>query len=391
MASPVLERARPALASLSQAAGRRPAPLVGAIAGIGAALAGLLVTGALALAAWGITTGGSMLDGLETAVLGWTLAHGLPVMVGGVEITLVPWGWVALPVTAVALVARRARAVAPCDRPIDAAGFAAGLAFAYGIAVGVGAVIGDGTGAEVIVVRAVAQGGLIAAVVALAGAPAIRALVPLTLRPMLRAGAIAAAAVTAIAALLLVISLLAHLPQAGEAVAYLAAGPAGGIAALLLQLGYVPVLIGWSAAFLVGTPVALPAGGILSAFLAATPPAELPALPLLAAVPVTAPALAWALPVLAVASGGLAGLVIGRSGPAGRRVLALRAVGAAGVACLLLGALAVISGGSLGTQRLAYLGPMPVAVIAASFTLLAIGALPTAWAVARGRTAGSGA
>lgn len=391
MASPVLERARPALASLGQVAGRRPAPLVGAVTGLAAALAGLVVAGALALAAWGMTTAGGLLEGLETAVLGWTLAHGVPVMIGGVELTLVPWGWAVVPVGALLLACRRARAVVACDRTADALGFAAGLAIAYGIAVGVGAVVGDATGADVIVVRAMAQGGLIAAAVALAGAPAVRSLVPVAARPVLRAGAIAAASVAAVGALLLAVSLLAHLPQAQEAVAYLAAGPAGGIAALLLQLGYVPVLVGWSAAFLVGTPVALPAGGILSPFLAAPPPAELPALPLLAAVPVSAPALAWALPALAVGAGAIAGFAVGRGAAARRRSIALGALGAAGVGALALGALAALSAGSLGTQRLADLGPVPVAVVAASFALLAIGAVPTALAVARGRTAGSGA
>lgn len=379
---------RSALRSLGDAAARRPALLVGAVTGVLATIVGMLVTGAIALAAWGLTTGGSPLDGLGLGALAWAAAHGVPVMIAGTELTLVPWGWVVLPVLILMAAGRRAQAAARPRTPIEASALVAAAAVTYGIGVGVAAVLADATGANAPVIRSIMQGMVIAAVVLAVGSPTLRALVPDVARRALATGGIVMGAIVTVAALLTAISLILNLQVAGQAAAALGTGVGGGLALLLLQLGYVPVLIAWAASFVVGAPVALPAGAIASPFLGAPMPAELPAVPLLAAIPAGVPPAAWLLPGVAVAGGVLAGSVLARTARGWRAVLVGSGLGALS-AGVLAGMIALLAHGSLGTQRLAGMGPDPLVTAALSAVLAFIGMAPMAFARARRRDVSS--
>lgn len=406
MAPEVVDRARPALATLAEAAQARPASLVGIISGLGAAVAGYVVVAVLATLVWLGNGGGSWGALGPFTALAWAASHGLPVTIAGTTITLVPWGWVIVPVTALVLVHRHARRTADLRTLRDAAVLIVATALAYGICVGIAAVIADGTGANVLVRRALWQSAAIAVVVLAVTSPIVRTAVPARVRAMIRGGVLALLGMAGIAALLVAVLLLVHLPDAMDLARALGGGILGGLGLLLLQLGYLPIVVVWAMAFMTGAPVELSADGRLSAFLPVAPQAELPALPLLAAIPQSVSPLAWALPALVVLVGALLGASCTRNrgeqdrdeqgvdeqgGDRHGRALLARIGGSVGIAGVLVAVACLLATGSVGTQRLAGLGPAWAIAGLATIVLLAVGALPTAFVLARAKTPASAA
>jgi hypothetical protein len=196
-----------------------------------------------------------------------------------------------------------------------------------------------------------------------------------------RGAALALAALAAAAALLFVIALALG---AGRVVALFQTGNVdlGGVVMVSLgQAAYLPVVLGWSLAFLAGPGFALGAGTAVSA--AGTTLGVLPGIPLLGAVPQTSSPWLLALTLLPVAAGALAGLgVRGRLRPAGETAgdapsPLLPLTLAAGIAIVTAAAAALIaflSSGSMGPGRLAVAGPAPGAVALAIGVEVALGA-----------------
>lgn len=387
MASGVLDRARPAIGAVARIAEHRPPAFVGVIAGLGAALAGYLVVAVLTAIVWVGSSPESWASLLPFTMLTWAASHGLPVVFVGTTISLVPWGWVVVPVLALVLAHRRARRVADLRGPRDAAILIGVAAATYGICVGIAAVLSDSTGANVLVRRALWQSLFIAVVVLALTSPMIRSLLPSRFHTMVRNGVAGFLAIAATATLLFAGSLVLHLVDSLDVAQAIGGGLLGGFGLLLLQLGYLPVLVAWTMAFMTGAPVELSAGGVLSPFLAAAPQAELPALPILAAIPQSVSALAWALPVLVVLAGAMVGAMTARSSARGVSLLLITrsALISAVLAAALVGVACVLATGSIGTQRLAGLGPSWGLAALFAGVLLIIGALPTALVLARAR------
>jgi len=181
------------------------------------------------------------------------------------------------------------------------------------------------------------------------------------------------------------VSLAVHLHEVVTLTDALAPGTVGLLLLVLLQLVYLPNAIVWAIAFTLGPGFAFGSATVVAPTGSAL--AQLPAFPLLAALP---PGLHAALPgwlepvVLALPylAGGVGGVLVVRS--AGR--LALDAAPLRGLACgavsgVLLGVLAVVSGGPLGDGRLAAVGPSPWQVCLVSALELGIAAAITAGVV----------
>ncbi|MFE7135822.1 DUF6350 family protein [Streptomyces sp. NPDC057638] len=207
-------------------------------------------------------------------------------------------------------------------------------------------------------------------------------------------------------ALLVACSLVWHADASQDSFLHLADGWTGRLAVLLLGIALVPNAAVWAAAYALGPGFALGTGATAAPFAVDGDP-SLPHFPLIAAVPGEGPGtpLNWACLALPV----LAALVIARftaagtraapspyprpprgrrpGGPAGSsRDTALTALLAAAVCAVLTALLTALSGGALGTGRLADFGPVWWRAGAAALLWSALIAVPAAvlmrlWAV----------
>ena len=202
--------------------------------------------------------------------------------------------------------------------------------------------------------------------------------IPLAIRVIVRASFIGFAALVGFAAAALVAATIGSFGEIGTVFTALQPTVFDGVVLLVLALGYLPTLIGWTLAYLVGAGVSLGPEVLVSPFAAVVPPTPLPTFPPLAALPESSGPLTWVLPVFAILAGALIGLAISRlaarESPLIRIVLALGAAAlAAGWVYLLLW----MSSGSLGDGRLSLIGPDAGLGALLAGACLVIGALPT--------------
>ena len=314
----------------------------------------------------------------------WLVANGASVSIAGITLTLLPWGLLLVPL--VLLSAGSAWAVRRSEAREPLAVVLAVLpgVFLYAlIAAGMDLMVSEPV-ARVDVLDAV----LGALVLGLLGSTwgAVRASglvdrlpIPTTVRAGVRAAAVAAAVIVGIGAIATTVSLVIGIDDAITMGRSLAAGVGGGVGLLALGVAYVPVLVTWGAAYVLGAGVGLGGGVVLSPFLATNAPAELPAFPLLAALPQQPPPMAWLLPVSGILAGVLGGALVARTCRSESRLVRLAVAAAAAVgAGLLLTVLAWLSLGSLGTGTLVDLGPDPMIVGVLGAVLVSIGAVPAA-------------
>ncbi|MDD2857068.1 MAG: DUF6350 family protein [Candidatus Nanopelagicales bacterium] len=205
--------------------------------------------------------------------------------------------------------------------------------------------------------------------------------VPRPVWTILRAAAAGILALLGAAAVLALISLVWHFSQAKGIFEFLGAGVWGGLVITLGCIGYLPVLVLWALAYLLGPGIAIGPGIGLSPFVPAPPPTVLPGFPLVAALPERVGAIAWGLPIIAVVIGAGIGIMVARSGERQALVRLGYATAATVLTGLGVGLLACLSFGSLGDVRLQAIGPDPVLVALLAFGLTAIGAIPTALAL----------
>ncbi|NNH70181.1 hypothetical protein HLB23_09960 [Nocardia uniformis] len=190
--------------------------------------------------------------------------------------------------------------------------------------------------------------------------------VPDWLLPGARAGLRAAQRLLVMAAIIILISLLAHWSRIGET--YQAAGNVAGFLGLtLLSLAYLPNVLVDVVAVVLGGSVEI-GGGSLSLF--AVEGARIPAVPIAAAVPLGPAAAWWPVLLLAPAAVGvLGGLDIGR-GTDDRPTAPWATLTSAGVAAVLLGLLGALAGGELGS--FGRIGPNALLLTVLVFVWLAV-------------------
>jgi len=185
-------------------------------------------------------------------------------------------------------------------------------------------------------------------------------------------------ALLGLAAILLALRLLVNFGSAADLFVRLNPGWSGILAILALTLGYLPVLVVWSAAYVVGAGFSIGPDVMVSPFIPVTAPTQLPPFPPLVAIPETAGALVWLLPMLVIVIGVLWGVGISKS--LRKESALIRLV--IGFAIAFVGAviffgLASLSLGNLGDVRLVGLGPDPVLSASLLWILLAVGIIPT--------------
>ena len=366
--------------------GGRPDWLMGALAGLWAALIGAAIAVLPMVVTWMASpdTGLTWTEALRLGGLVWVVAHGVPITLSAVTVSLLPWGLVVIPL--VLLGYAGGWAVRRCEAT-DARSLASLVAsgtVVYAAAVGTVSTLtaepASRTSWPVAALHAVVIAGLALSWGALRAA-GIRPLdrLPLPAAVAVRSGAVSAAALLGLGALAATASLLAHFDLALTMAQSLEAGLGGGLALAVLGVGYVPVMVVWGTAYVMGAGVVIAPSVTVTPFIGTTTPTELPPFPLLAALPVEASPLAWLLPLAGVLAGVLGGLLIARRARREPRLIRLAmAGGAAVVAGVLLALAAFLASGALGEARLAVLGPVPVTVGILGAVLVVLGAVPSA-------------
>jgi Family of unknown function (DUF6350) len=185
-------------------------------------------------------------------------------------------------------------------------------------------------------------------------------------RSALRAGAASATAIVTMAALVLVVLVLANYARIITLYESLHSGALGGTALTIGQILFLPNLVVWVAAWLLGPGFAIGTGSSVSPL--GTTLGPLPSIPILGVLPQGDLAFGFAGLVVPVLAGFLAGALVARSlasriRTTGRVVWILgTGLGTGIVGGVILGLLAWASAGAIGPGRLQHAGPDPVAV-----------------------------
>lgn len=366
-----------------------------AAAAAGAALRSLVGVSAVVLLVWAAEdrARGGAVAAQRVAVEVWLVAHGAHVSIAGGRWGLLPLGLVGLPLWLCRRAGTGVAARSPASRP---AAVAVALALPYAALALVAAALAGGPAAASL--SAALGPAAVAAVGALWGAGVVvpRTLVPDVVRPLAAAGAAATGTVLAAAALLSAGSMVAHGGLAVRLASAAEPGAVGGFSLFLAGVALLPNAVVWAAAWLVGPGFAVGTGTSVTPF--GVHLQAVPGLPLLAAVPGGPPPrpLALMAPLVPVLAGAIGALVLRRrrSVASWPDVLWLSA-GCGAVAGVLLGVLALLSGGPLGADRLARVGPSPwrVGLLAGLEVAVGTGALLAGrrqWGTAAGLQRGRG-
>ncbi len=355
-----------------------------------AAASSIVLIGIPIWAAWLTTDHGTngpreLLDLVGSAWLG---IQNVPLNNGAVKYSILPWG---LAIIAIFALYRAGLMLGRATKRSGRLELGILLAVSALIYAGVMAAVAQFTaspGLQAPIGQAALTGVVIAAVtfgVALARTTdqgkALLAAIPKGIWTVLRAGAAGVLGLLGAAAVLALISLIWHFWQAREILEFLDAGVFGGLLIVIACIGYLPVLVLWSLAYLLGPGIAIGPGIGLSPFMPTPPPTELPAFPLLAALPERVGPLAWGLPIIAVIIGIGVGITCVRGGPLPALLRLATATASCAVVGIIVGFLTSLSAGSLGDVRLLNVGPDAVFVGLLAFGLTAIGAVPTALAL----------
>lgn len=358
----------------------------GVIGALWAAFIGLGLAALPMLVVWMSSpeSGLTWIESLRLSGLLWVVAHGAPVTIAGVTVTLIPWGLAVIPVLLLAYAGGWATRRCDVATPRAAAHLVLAGAGAYAVVAGALATLTSRETASVSV-PAVVGCAFVVALLAL-GFGCFRAsrgdwleTVPPLVLVVARSGAVGALALLGLGAIAATVSLMVHIDDAVTMAQSLAGGLGGGLGLLALGVAYVPVVAMWGTAYVMGAGVVIGPAVTISPFVAVTAPTQLPPFPLLAALPQGATPLAWALPLTGVVAGVLAGLVIARRARRESRLVRLAlATSAAAVSGAILALGAFLASGSLGDLRLAFLGPMPATVGILGAVLIVLGAAPSA-------------
>lgn len=377
-----------------------PPVLVAIGGGLAAALAGALLVAALVLVGWWGAVSVSVPAMLTTIGGVWLLGNGGALAVGGLRITLVPLGLTTVFVLLCAATAAFGYQQAVRARPRPAQGreqlrliVLVAVELALGYAAG-SAAIALGVGVPLLPVVAGAAGvGLAGGVAGAWWRSGHRIPASRWFRAAAKGALAGLAALVALSAATLAVALVQGEPRIATLEQELGFDAAGILVWAVVGLLYLPNLLGWTAAWLLGAGFGLGEGSLVAPW--ATQLGLLPSVPVFGALPADGAGGLDAWLVAGVVPGLVAGAV------AVSTVVRQRDESGSAVAGLLCGALAgllagvgfliwaALSRGALGVDRFASVGPLfPEALIGvATFTFAAaIGAVVVwVWAVRRVR------
>lgn len=363
-----------------------PSPLVGwVLASVGggaiaAAAVWVIVTG-LAVIGWLPGDGAGLSDvfGLGTDL--WLLGHGATITLAGLPVSLVPLGvsviaW--LTVRGCAAVAARQAVLAADDDTWAGRARVAGrvgglLVGTYLVLVLLVALLSG-----VIGVRLLLGTGVLAATAGLVGASSgagldLMSLLPAWGRAIPRAILASQLVVLAGGAAALTTTLILNRDRVGDLESQIVSGAGGAIGLTALQLAFLPTMVVWTVAWVLGPGFTLGLGSLVSP--AETSLGLLPAVPITAALPPEGPGLTVSFSWLAVGvlAGGVAAAITVRSRPRARFDETALVGGLAGaLSGLMIPLIGLTARGDFGEGRLVDLGPQVLELLVMAPALLGI-------------------
>jgi len=339
---------------------------------------GILIIAVPVALVWVFITGDGIAAGLRAGVTLWLGAQSVPVTISGVGISLLPWGLGLVLLLVMSSVAkwtvRIAGLTAVHRRQVMGLSVVAAVVYA-GLAAGLCAL---GTSGAALPARAACTGVFVLIVWwwSAAGRTGVRqeavANLPEHVRIGLRASIPTLGLLVGAATLVLAVSLVVHHTEFTSMLT--APSDALGIVSLgLLMIGYLPVALSWSLAYLLGPGFTISAGVVVSPLSHSAADVTLPAMPWLAGVPTGGGVLTM---LLLLPVGLIAGLVIVRRLRSVARWQS-RALGV-GVAAVttgvIVGLACRLSAGAAGTDRLAFIGPNSIVAALVTILVVAVGA-----------------
>ena len=363
-----------------------PWPLAALGGGVAAGLAGSLLVAGTVMIAWLSAIAIALPTALGFAAQVWLLAHGGELSVGADKVTLVPLGLTLVFGAICASVGGFAYRQGRQSRSggLDDTGRRRLLLGSIGqVSAGytVFAVILAWTVSGAAAIWRPALGGLLVSAVGSAiGAALAAGLRPSVLRPDwlrrgLRGAAAGVLALVIAAAVVLATALALGEPRIASLEAALRIDAGGLVVWSLVAIAYLPNLLGWAVAWLLGAGFTVGTGSLVS--LSTTELGMLPAIPVFGALPPVGVADPWlvswlALGVLAAVLAGIVAVRDGHTGPLG----ALAAGGAAGlVTGIAYLAWVAASRGGLGSLRLVGLGPRLLEAVSIGVPILLLGSV----------------
>jgi hypothetical protein len=336
-------------------------------AAIWVAAVGIVLPGVLILLAWMLTPhdqgSGDLGSTLQFAATLWAIAHLVPVATPTGVVSLFPLLLWLLPVLLLRRASRKAAVSVEPESVARALLLTFVIAAMHGLLVVIVGLAGSNESMLVKPLDLALRSFVIAVVVALPTVLSaagllddVRDRVPALVRSAVAGGVAAFLVIVLAGSVLLVVAVVHRRSDIAAVSDQVGQSAVASTFLLVLSLLYVPTLLGWASTWLTGAGVHVGGGSVLA--LASGSPAELPPVPLLAVLPQAVPEWTRVLPLVVVLAGVLGAALVRRrmSAPAlGQRVMAvvLMAVVTAG----LVGALGLLTGGSLGSVRLVDLGP----------------------------------
>lgn len=355
-------------------------PVAAAVGGLATAAVGWVLVSGLVVCAWLTGGDGGLPAALELGTRLWLLGSGVPVVVGGLDLGLVPGGLTLVTAGLLWRFGGYAARRMPGSGSWGPLVVAAVVTLAYALPVlGTAIFLGEpwrapGRWAVVLLVL------LLAARVgagARLGRPVGSSWPPVAAAfPRAVAGGSAVLLVAGLA--VLVVGLVAGWDRVVDLHRALQPGTVGTALLLLVQAALLPTAVVWSGSYALGAGFTLGSGSVVAP--AATTVGVVPGLPLLGALPAAGPGSTlqlWWL-VLGALAGALAAWSVLR-GTSTRRVDAAALLGGlAGLgAALAFTVLGWASSGDLGTERLAGLGPRLLPLLVMSTTTLGLSGVVT--------------
>lgn len=374
---------------------RRPLVLLATAGGAAAAASTLVVCLAVGVLGWFLTDAGAHgapRDALRAGAVGWLTGHGSGVQVGGVLVSVVPWGLTLVCAWTIARFGVRVgESVSGLGPDADALGDGqrdwtvptATALFAAGYVMTLLATHTLAATATTVpdVTRAVTGALLLTGIV---GGAAIavgsgRAAVwldrfPESVHVVAQCCRRVLTSMLLVSAVALAIGFVVDTGTAANVTSQLGTSPGSTALVVLLTLFVLPNAVVFSAAYLIGPGFAVGIGTLVSPTVVQT--GALPLFPLLAALPDSGPTPAWA-PWLMLTGPLVAAVAVTRA--MRRRPSlrwedgALRGALAGILAGVLLGALAGLVGGAVGPGRMSEVGPLALQVTVQSMTVLGVG------------------
>ena len=355
-------------------------PVAAVVGGLATAGVGWLLASGLVVCGWLMGDDAGLPAALRLGTRLWLLGGGVPVRIGSLDVSLVPWGLTA--VTA-ALLWRFGGYAARRVRPSASTGplaVAVVVTLAYALPVLAGAVLlgepwrAPGRWAAVVLVLLVAAW---AGAGSRVGRP-IGSSWPRAVSGLPRAVAGATGVLLLAGTAVLVLGLATGWDRVVGLDGALHAGAAGTALLVVIQASVLPNALVWSGSYALGAGFSLGTGSVVAP--AATSLGVLPGLPLLGALPAAGPGSTsqlWWLVAGAVA-GALAAWLALRGGVTRRFDASTLVGGLAGVsAALVFTGLAWTTSGDLGSLRLTGLGPRLVPLLVMSTTTLGLSGMLT--------------